>query len=49
MDCKRKMQVLRCGVLMMSIVMIGIGTYLQQPQQIFQQAIRICLECIGIG
>lgn len=49
MGCKRKMQGMRYGVLIIAIVMIGMGIYLQQPQQIFQQAIRICLECIGIG
>lgn len=49
MGCKRKMQGIQYGVLIISIVMIGVGIHLQQPQQIFQQAIRICLECIGIG
>lgn len=37
------------SALCVALIMIGIGIALEQPQQIFEQAIRICLECIGIG
>lgn len=47
MNCRIKM--IRYGCVGIGIVMIGIGVISGQPQQIFQQAIRICLECIGIG
>lgn len=35
--------------LCLGLVFLGIGIYLEQLQDIFQKAIMICLECIGIG
>ena len=42
----------RCGawlLLALGIAFIFIGVYRGEPGLILQKAIRICLECIGIG
>lgn len=31
------------------IVLIAIGIYLGEPNQVLAKATRLCLECIGIG
>jgi hypothetical protein len=36
-------------ILLAGIVMLFFGILRGEPQMIFQKAIRICLECIGIG
>ena len=30
-------------------VLIGIGICLGQPGQVMMKAVRICMECVGIG
>lgn len=40
---------IRNGILICSISFILIGIYLGEPVTIYSKAIRICLECIGIG
>lgn len=40
---------LRYGILLLSIVFIVAGVYLGEVRTIFNKAINICLECIGIG
>lgn len=32
-----------------AVILIGAGIYLGQPSSVFAKAIRICLECVGIG
>ena len=32
-----------------AVLCIGLGIVQEQPNAVLQKAIRICLECIGIG
>lgn len=41
--------VVRFGVLLSSILFIGIGIMKQEQIEVLQKAMKICLECIGIG
>jgi len=36
-------------LLCLSVSMIGVGIYQNQPDSVLSKAIRICLECVGIG
>lgn len=47
MDKKKK--ILRISCVIMGVVFLAVGIILEQPQMIYMKAIRICLECIGIG
>lgn len=39
-----------CMLLMSAgAVLIGIGIGLGQPTQVMMKAVRICMECVGIG
>lgn len=40
---------LRCGILLLSIAFIITGLCQGEVRTIFNKAINICLECIGIG
>nr|WP_293280892.1 CD1871A family CXXC motif-containing protein [Oscillibacter sp.] len=40
---------LRLGALGLAPVLIGIGLFRQEHLDVLQKAVRICLECIGIG
>lgn len=44
-----KSNVLRFGVAAMALGLTVLGVALGQHQEVFQKAVRICLECIGIG
>ena len=37
------------GVLLLAAALVVTGVVLEQPQDVLAKAIRICLECIGIG
>lgn len=39
----------RAGLLMLSVLFIGIGVLRQEQLEVLNKAVRICLECIGIG
>lgn len=39
----------RYSVLMISVLFIGVGILNQEYREVLQKAVRICLECIGIG
>lgn len=36
-------------VLLLALLFIGIGLMNQEYLEVLQKAVRICLECIGIG
>ena len=37
------------GILAAALVLIVIGVQLGEPETVLQKAVRICLECIGVG
>jgi hypothetical protein len=37
------------AILAFSLLFIGIGLIKQEYLEVWQKAVRICLECIGIG
>lgn len=37
------------AILVIAIAFIAIGIYQNQQHDVFSKAIRICLECVGIG
>lgn len=39
----------RCMCLAAGILFIGIGLVRQEHLEVMQKAVRICLECVGIG
>lgn len=39
----------RSVVLVMSLLLIGTGIMKQEHTEVLQKAVKICLECIGIG
>lgn len=39
----------RWGLLGLAVVMIAVGLVNQEHLQVMQKAVKICLECIGIG
>ena len=43
---KKKVQV---SLIILSIFMISFGAYRQEAYVVLSKAIRICLECVGIG
>lgn len=38
-----------CFLLLVAGVLIGIGIAEGQPAQVLAKAIRVCMECVGIG
>lgn len=49
-DRKRAVwETVRYSVLMISVLFIGVGILNQEYREVLQKAVRICLECIGIG
>ncbi len=40
---------LRWGLLGMALVLLLLGLLRQEPLDILQKAVKLCLECIGIG
>lgn len=48
-DCENvRMPVWGIGIFI-GVVCLGLGAYYEQFGDIFQKAVLICLECIGIG
>ena len=45
----REKAVLRFGALGLALIFITIGLLRQEQLEVLQKAVRICLECIGIG
>ena len=46
---KMKQRVITSLVFILSIIFIIIGIIEKQNVQVFMKAIKICLECIGLG
>nr|WP_295734548.1 CD1871A family CXXC motif-containing protein [uncultured Oscillibacter sp.] len=46
---EKAIPVLRAGGLGLALLLIGIGLFRQEHLEVLQKAVRICLECIGIG
>lgn len=42
-------KIVRYGILTVAIVFIGVGLLRQEQMEVLGKAVRICLECIGIG
>ncbi len=40
---------IRYILLTMAIVLVCVGVYFGEQEMVLSKAIRICLECIGIG
>lgn len=40
---------LRLGVLLLALGLIGAGLLRHEQAEVLEKAVRICLECIGIG
>ena len=46
---RNKKGALRLGILLLSLVFIGIGIWQEEYLEVMEKAVRICIECIGIG
>ncbi len=46
---RNKRNVLRLDLLLLSLSFIGIGIGQEEYLEVMKKAVRICLECIGIG
>lgn len=42
-------KVMSITVLMLGVFFVGYGAYRGEVETVFSKAIRICLECVGIG
>lgn len=46
---KNRYPVVSIGILVLSVVLIVIGIVNKEHLEVMQKAVRVCLECIGIG
>lgn len=46
---RRAILFVRCVLLAAAVVMIAAGLLRQEHLEVMEKAVRICLECIGIG
>lgn len=46
---EKRVKVLRITVIAAGVILVGIGLWQGQYGAVLQKAVRICLECIGIG
>ncbi len=45
----KKHQIIWAGILFCALTFLVVGILLDEPTQVMDKAIRICLECIGVG
>ena len=45
----RARNILRIALFLVAVIMLAIGISNGEVQTVFQKAVNICLECIGIG
>ena len=45
----KKQNIMRTVCLAAGVLLIVCGIYGEEPSAVWQKAVRICLECIGIG
>lgn len=36
-------------LILLAVLLIVIGIVLHQPESVFNKAVRICMECVGLG
>ncbi len=48
MSAPKRAGLLRWGILGLAVLFLGLGLWRQEPQDVLQKAVRICLECIGV-
>ena len=49
MEMKKRINAIRVMLFALSAIMITYGVYRDEVVVVFNKAINICLECIGIG
>ena len=46
---RRTLKLCMLALLALSLLLVTLGLSMQQPERVMQKAVRVCLECIGIG
>lgn len=46
---ENRKNVVAAGLFFAGVLLMGIGIWRDEASIVFQKAVRICLECIGIG
>ena len=46
---KQRKGLIQCVLLAAAVLMIGFGVWRGEAQNSFLEAIRLCMECVGIG
>ena len=49
MTRRKAVLLVRYGLLATAITLIAVGLARNEQQEVFHKAVKICLECIGIG
>ena len=40
---------IQAALLFLALILIAVGVYRGEPRVILNKAIRVCMECIGLG